>query len=93
MKETVILFSCLALCSSTSWAGVYKCAMPDGRLAYQQRPCSVEAVTSEDTKIPTRSAKSLNEDRWQRDLMNRRAAVQDCDRVKKWLAWWWGATS
>ena len=86
MKETVILFSCLALCSSTSWAGVYKCAMPDGRLAYQQRPYSVEAVTSEDTKIPIRSAKSLNEDRWQRDLMNWRTAVQDSDRVKKWLA-------
>lgn len=39
MKETVILFSCLALCSSASWAAVYKCTLPDGRSAYQSMPC------------------------------------------------------
>ncbi len=55
-------------------AGVYKCEMPNGRTAYQDKPCAQTAVKSQALDLPQRSAESLRQEQWERDLLKWRLA-------------------
>ncbi|MDO6466781.1 hypothetical protein [Neptunomonas phycophila] len=56
MTKTTLLLASIAVLTQSfpSFAGVYKCEMPGGRLAYQSQPCPITATKAIVTELEQR---------------------------------------